>query len=216
VNPVWLWVACHPLDSFARLLDLIETQLTAVLQAAADEVCEFDREVLREGVDPDWVDEWVEGERDRHTDSMLEAGRDFPLWAYGGFMVSVLSWLDSKVLETVEPGKHPIWLRLWRCDPTVRIPARAPYLRGLLGKVFAAHEVTRERMELWIDARNAFVHRHGAVLDGDLRNRLTGTLGMEFDGLEMMLTAQDCRRLLVDARSCYCEVLRRSWAKVGQ
>ena len=185
------------------LLSLLQRTVDAELAIVVKETEEFEKTPI----DPEVDEGWLEHRRGQLEDDFFRALK-YQLWVYGGFMVTVLTWLGDIAVRHAHPRKHAQWpVFMARGGEEVTIE-REPSLGSVLSEWLVEPSDLVERLDTWIEVRNRFVHSYGLVASAEDRERFTRVPGVDFDpDMRMQLTADLCRSLLQDAEATAINIM---------
>jgi len=200
---LWISVIHWQAGELGRLLSLLESSVEDELVRRYTEAQEFQN--TPGDADPSLS---LVLELEAKMDAVYTAAVHYRFWAYGGYLVTVLSWLNDQLLWLSDIQTHPSYvISLERRGECVQ-PQREPSLSCLVSKLSPNNSELSDRIVAWIDLRNRFVHSLGIVITQAERDRLSAALNVRFgsDG-RMDLSAGLCRAVLTDAENCAIEAI---------
>lgn len=190
-------------NELERLLKMVEDGVEQEVSRRYEALEKFENTPI----EPGCSEEWAFLQMDGLSDDFLTAAIHYRLWAYGGILVAVMSWLCDELLERLDFRRHSGYkLFMARLGEAVDVK-NEPFLRELIATQDLEADL-KERLLLWNDLRNRYVHSFGIVADSEKRKKITLQLGIEFDNdCRMQLTADVCRSLLRDAQTAAFEII---------
>ena len=185
-----------------RLLSLLESSVEDEVSRRCLQAEEFENTPC----DPDSsISPWFELEA--KMDAAYTAAVHYRFWAYGGYLVTVLSWLNSQLLWLHDIQKHPSYSIFLEQQGECAQHQNEPSLGRLVSRLLPNNHELSDRILAWVDLRNRFVHSLGIVVGEAERDRFSTALKVNFssDGT-FDLSADLCRAALADAENCATEV----------
>lgn len=192
---VWAQIARWQAAELNQLLSHIEAGVESEISRRHELVVEYENTPLEPS-----ESYYPILELEARHDALYTAAVHYRFWAYGGYLVTVLSWLNDQLLWLSDIGAHPSHHVFLEKHGEPAEPAREPSLSSLVKRLFASPGHLSSRILAWVDLRNRFVHSLGVVVQEEERDRLSKTLDIDFgDDGRMHLTAELCRAVLDDS-----------------
>ncbi len=192
--------------SFTRLLCSLNENIALEFEGAGKVRARFENTPLDDDTDP----VWISCEFDQLANEFFEA-HDHQFWVLGGFLVTIISWLDDTALRYLDCKKHSDFaLFVTKTCNQSPVMHKEPSMSKSITNLLADKQPDLcKRILNWRELRNRFTHSNGVVVSGELRSELSSILKVEFDpNCRMILTKTLCQHMLEDVESALMSIIK--------